>query len=229
VIEDNIFVLLGAPGAGKGTQAEKLAREFHLNLLGTGDLLREKAREETQLGSQVGQIIERGELVPDQLVADVVRERMGSSGGAGGFLLDGFPRNLAQADLLEQMVGNTPIGVINFRVDEEVLVKRLSGRRFCMECGKICNVYFSPPGKEDVCDACGAKLIHRPDDRPEVVRKRLEVYREKTEPLVAFYSNKEGFFEINGNLDPQAVFEEISGKLLMRKETTGNPPLSVDR
>ena len=229
MIEDNILIFLGAPGAGKGTQAERVAREFHLTQLGTGDLLREKAREETGLGSQVGQIIERGELVPDQLVADVVRERLGSAGGNGGFLLDGFPRNLAQADLLEQMAGETPIWVVNFRVDEELLVKRLSGRRYCLECGKICNVYFSPPGQEDVCDACGAELIHRPDDRPEVVRKRLQVYREETEPLVAFYSNKEVFLEINGNQNPQAVFEDISGKLLSQKEKTGKPPLSVDR
>jgi len=229
VREDNILVLLGAPGAGKGTQAERLAREFHLTQLGTGDLLREKAREETRLGSQVGRIIESGELVPDQLVAEVVRERMGSSGGAGGFLLDGFPRNLAQADLLERMAGDTPIWVISLRVDEEVLVKRLSGRRYCMECGKICNVYFSPPAKEDVCDACGAKLIHRPDDRTEVVRKRLQVYREETKPLVAFYLKKEELFEVNGNLDPQAVFEDILCKLLISKDKSGDPLLSVDR
>ncbi len=227
--EDNILVLLGAPGAGKGTQAERLVKELHLTYLGTGDLLREKAREETRLGSQVGRIIERGELVPDQLVAEVVRERMGFSGGAGGFLLDGFPRNLAQADLLERMAGETPIWVISLRVDEEVLVERLSGRRYCMECGKICNVYFSPPDKEDVCDACGAKLIHRPDDRPEIIRKRLQVYREETEPLLEFYSNKEGFLEVNGNLDPQAVFEDISEKLLSRKGNTGNTPLGVEQ
>ena len=146
-----------------------------------------------------------------------------------GFILDGFPRNLSQADVLEEIAGEMPIWVINIRVDEEIVMKRLSGRRHCMECGKICNVYFSPPRQEGVCDTCGAKLIHRPDDHSDVIQIRLQVYREQTKPLTDFYSQKDCYFEVDGNLDTETVFERISAHLRGEESSVGSSHLSADR
>ena len=227
--ECRILVLLGAPGAGKGTQTRNLIREFQMKHLSTGDALREKAGEDTLLGRQARESMERGELVSDELVAQVVRERMTDFSHSKGFILDGFPRNLSQADIFEEIVGETPVWVINIRVDEEVVMKRLSGRRHCMECGKICNVYFSPPRKEGVCDSCGATLVHRPDDHPDVIQRRLQVYREQTKPLAEFYSKKGCYFEVDGNLDTETVFERISAHLTGEENSAGRPHLSTDR
>ncbi|MCH8320449.1 MAG: adenylate kinase [Acidobacteria bacterium] len=225
--ECSILVLLGAPGAGKGTQAKKLAREFEMNHLSTGDALRKKAREDTPLGNQARQSMERGELVSDELVAQVVWECMTGSSELTGFILDGFPRNLAQAELLEEIAGKTPIWVINIRVDEEVVIKRLSGRRQCMDCGRISNVNFSPPRQEGVCDACGAKLVQRPDDLPDVIQRRLQVYREQTKPLTDFYSKKGCYFEVDGNQDTDTVFKRISAHLTGGESSAGNSHLSA--
>ncbi len=227
--ECRILVLLGAPGAGKGTQATKLVREFRMNHLSTGEVLRQKAGEDTLLGNQAREIMERGELVSDELVAQVVRECMMDFRDSTSFILDGFPRNLPQAELLEEMAGEMPIWVMNIRVDEEVVIKRLSGRRHCVECGKICNVYFSPPRQEGVCDTCGAKLIQRPDDDPDVIQRRLQVYREQTKPLTDFYSQKDCYFEVDGNLDTDTVFERISAHLTGEESSAGNRHLSADR
>ena len=224
-----ILVLLGAPGAGKGTQARKLAREFQMNHLSTGDAFRQKAGEDTPLGNQARESMERGELVSDELVAQVVRECITDFRDSTGFILDGFPRNLSQADVLEEIAGETPIWVINIRVDEEVVIKRLSGRRHCMECGKICNVYFSPPRQEGICDTCGAKLIQRPDDYPQVIQRRLQVYREQTKPLTDFYSKKDRYFEVDGNLDTETVFGRIVAHLTGEESSAENPHLSADR
>ena len=227
--ECRILVLLGAPGAGKGTQTRKLVREFQMNHLSTGDALRQKAGEDTPLGNQARESMERGELVSDDLVAQVVRESMTDFSDSRGFILDGFPRNLSQAGILEEIAGETPICTINIGVDEEIVVKRLSGRRHCMECGKICNVYLSPPRQEGVCDTCGAKLIQRPDDHPDVIQRRLQVYREQTKPLTEFYSKKGCYFEVDGNLDTKTVFEKISAHLTGEESSAGKPHLSTDR
>ncbi len=227
--ECRILVLLGAPGAGKGTQTTKLVREFRMKHLSTGEALRQKAREDTLLGNQARESMERGELVSDEMVAQVVRECMTDFRDSTGFILDGFPRNLSQADVLEEIAGETPVWVINIQVDEEVVIKRLSGRRHCMECGKICNVYFSPPRQEGVCDTCGAKLIQRPDDLPDVVQRRLQVYREQTKPLTDFYSKKDCYFEVDGNLDTETVFERISAHLTGEESSARNSHLSADR
>ncbi len=227
--ECRILVLLGAPGAGKGTQTKNLVREFRMNHLSTGEALRQKAGEDTLMGSQARENMERGELVSDELVAQVVRECMTNFRDSTGFILDGFPRNLSQADVLEEIAGETPIWVINIRVDEEVVMKRLSGRRHCVECGRICNVYFSPPRQEGVCDTCGAKLIQRPDDHPDVIQRRLQVYREQTKPLTDFYSKKDCYFEVDGNLDTETVLERISAHLRGEESSVGISHLSADR
>ena len=225
--ECRILVFLGAPGAGKGTQTTRLVREFRMNYLSTGEALRQKAGEATLLGNQARESMERGELVSDELVAEVVREYMTDFRDSAGFILDGFPRNLAQAELLEEIAGKTPIWVINIQVDEEVVIKRLSGRRQCMECGRISDVNFSPPRQEDVCDACGAKLVQRPDDLPDVIQRRLQVYREQTKPLTDFYSKKGCYFEVDGNQDADTVFKRISAYLTGEESSAGSPNLSA--
>ncbi len=227
--ECRILVLLGAPGAGKGTQTKKLVLEFRMKHLSTGEALRQKAGEDTLLGNEARETMERGELVSDEMVAQVVRDCMTDFRDSTGFILDGFPRNLAQADVLEEIAGETPVWVINIQVDEEVVIKRLSGRRHCMECGKICNVNFSPPRQEGVCDICGAKLIQRPDDLPDVIQRRLQVYREQTKPLTDFYSKKDYYFEVDGNLDTETVFERISAHLRGEESSAKNSHLSADR
>ena len=225
--ECRILVFLGAPGAGKGTQTTRLVREFRMKHLSTGQALRQKAGEDTLLGNQARETMERGELVSDELVAEVVREYMTDFRNSTGFILDGFPRNLAQAELLEEIAGKTPIWVINIRVDEEVVVKRLSGRRQCSECGRISNVNFSPPRQEDVCDACGAKLVQRPDDLPDVIQRRLQVYREQTKPLTDSYSKKGCYFEVDGNQEVDTVFKRISAYLTGEESSAGGPNLSA--
>ena len=227
--ECRILVFLGAPGAGKGTQTTRLVREFRMKHLSTGEALRQKAGEDTLLGNQARETMERGELVSDELVAEVVREYMTDFRNSTGFILDGFPRNLAQAELLEEIAGKTPIWVINIRVDEEVVIKRLSGRRQCMECGRISNVNFSPPRQEDVCDACGAKLVQRPDDLPDVIQRRLQVYREQTKPLADFYTKKGCYFEVDGNQNADTVFKRISTHLTGEESSAGSPNLSADQ
>ncbi len=195
--------------------------------LSTGEALRQKAGEDTLLGNEARESMERGELVSDELVAQVVRECMTDFRDSTGFILDGFPRNLSQAEILEEIAGETPIWVINIRVDEEVVIKRLSGRRQCMDCDKICNVNFSPPRQEDVCDTCGARLIQRPDDFPDVIQRRLQVYREQTKPLTDFYSNKGCYFEVDGNQDADTVFKKISAHLTGEESSAGSPNLSA--
>ena len=227
--EFRILVFLGAPGAGKGTQTTRLVREFRMKHLSTGEALRQKAREDTLLGNQARECMERGELVSDELVAEVVREYMTDFRDSTGFILDGFPRNLVQAELLEEIAGETPIWVINIRVDEEVVIKRLSGRRQCMECGRISNVNFSPPRQEGVCDACGAKLVQRLDDLPDVIQRRLQVYREQTKPLTDFYSRKGCYIEVDGNQDTDTVFKRISAHLTGEESSAGSPNLSADQ
>ena len=225
--ECRILVFLGAPGAGKGTQTTRLVREFRMKHLSTGQALRQKAGEDTLLGNHARETMERGELVSDEVVAEVVREYMTDFRNSTGFILDGFPRNLAQAELLEEIAGKTPTWVINIRVDEEVVVKRLSGRRQCSECGRISNVNFSPPRQEDVCDACGAKLVQRPDDLPDVIQRRLQVYREQTKPLTDFYSKKGCYFEVDGNQEVDTVFKRISAYLTGAESSAGGPNLSA--
>ncbi|MGH9341149.1 MAG: adenylate kinase [Acidobacteriota bacterium] len=207
------IILLGPPGAGKGTQAKRLGREFDFVHISTGDILRAEVQKGTALGKQAKEIMEAGELVPDSLVAEIVGGRLRSGNGKRGFLLDGFPRNLVQAEYLEGAAGDLPVFAIHIQVEEEQLFKRLTGRRHCPNCGRIYNVYFSPPEREGICNACGSALMQRKDDQPEVIRERLRVYREQTEPLVGFYASRDAYFEVDGNEGVEAVFEELSARI----------------
>lgn len=197
------LILLGAPGAGKGTQGALLADRRKIARISTGDLLRSAVRRDTQLGRDAKRFMEAGELVPDALILDLVREVLSGQGpveevgGAEavrrGFLLDGFPRTAAQAEGLDAMLeqlGRPLDAVVVIDVPDEVIVQRISGRRSCGSCGAVYNVYTDPPQQEDTCGACDAAVTQRADDRPETVKRRLEVYREQTEPLIAHYRKK---------------------------------------
>jgi adenylate kinase len=193
-----ILVLLGPPGVGKGTQAVRLADELDGAHVSTGDLLRAARREGTPLGKKAQAYMDAGELVPDGLILDLVREHLAGIAPGKHVLFDGFPRTTAQAEGLRDVLsalGRSVDLVVLFEASDETLVKRLSGRRSCPDCGSVYNVYFNAPAKEGTCDRCGAALVHRSDDEPDTVRRRLEVYQEQTAPLVAFYENEAGAFE----------------------------------
>lgn len=207
------MILLGAPGAGKGTQAERLAEEFGFHHLSTGDILRQAVREGTDLGQKAGKIMEAGELVPDHLISQVVEDRIRRQAKVPGFILDGFPRTVAQARYLAGITRNQSVLAVNIEVDEEQLLKRLSGRRSCVTCGKIYNVYFSPSQRDGVCDACGSELIQRKDDREEVVKERLRVYQQQTAPVIEFYRGGGNYATVAGDRSVEEVFQELSEKL----------------
>ena len=213
MITGGLLVLLGTPGAGKGTQAERLAEKFGLIHLSTGAALRKAAQNGTGAGKEVGDIMAEGKFVPDYLVAKIVAEYLDSPEQRNGFILDGFPRNQSQAALLEEMRADSPLLVLNIRVDQHGVLKRLWGRRQCRLCGRVYNIHFSPPLEEGVCDVCGGELIRRSDDRAPVVLDRLRVFRAETEPLIEYYSNRPDFVEVDGNQAPDHVFEETLGKV----------------
>lgn len=184
------LILLGPPGAGKGTQAERLTDDFNLLYIATGDILRQAVKDETSLGRQANGFMDAGELVPDEVTVCIMRERLAAPDTAAGFLLDGFPRTLPQAESLASMLDDlgTPLdAVLELQVDVDEVVRRLSGRRTCRTCGHIWHVEFEPPRTPGVCDLCGGELLQRDDDLPATILRRLEVYVEQTEPLVGFY------------------------------------------
>lgn len=186
-------VLVGPPGAGKGTQAQILASELSIPKVSTGDIFRANVSGGTELGKQAKAYMDRGDLVPDEVTNAMVRDRLAQEDAQGGFLLDGFPRNVAQAETLNKILGDLDErldAVLELRVDEEEVVKRLSGRRSCRNCGHVQHVDFDPPATAGVCDTCGGELFQREDDKEETIRHRLEVYREQTAPLVQFYENE---------------------------------------
>ncbi len=203
-------MFLGAPGAGKGTQAAILGERLNFSHISTGEILREEVRKATCLGGQVRQIMEVGELVPDELVTEIVCSRITPPDGPSGFLLDGFPRNIAQAECLDQVMEAEPVYVINIQVHQDELVKRLSGRRSCPNCGKIYNVWFSLPEEDGICGVCDSALIQRKDDREEVIVERLRVYQEQTKPLIDYYAVRGTYFEVDGNQDVTEVSYKLS-------------------
>ncbi len=183
------LILFGAPGAGKGTQGALLAQHFDIPRISTGDLLREAVRAGTPLGQKARQYMDAGELVPDTIMLDLVCEVVGSDAARHGFILDGFPRNVAQAEALDGMLcalGKNVDAVAVLDVSDEVVVKRIAGRRSCPGCQAVYNVYYEPPRRAEQCDHCDAPLAQRADDREETVRRRLEVYRDQTQPVLAY-------------------------------------------
>ena len=206
------LLLLGAPGAGKGTQAREICRRFGIPHISTGDMFRENVAQGTSLGKAVQAIMDRGDLVPDELVNKMVEDRLGWEDCRQGFLLDGYPRSVAQAEALHEILkakGQRDPIVVNLHVGYNVIVERLSGRRVCPVCGRIYNLISNPPAKDSVCDDDGASLITRKDDREEAVQERLSEYEARTAPVVDFYKRKERFFEINAEQSP----EQITGAL----------------
>jgi adenylate kinase len=207
------LVLLGAPGVGKGTQAAEISRRTGLPHISTGDLLRAAIRDGSSLGRRVAAIVERGELVPDDLVAEVMEERLARPDAADGFLLDGFPRTVAQADLLDRILakrGQALDRVISIEVPEAEIVDRLAGRRSCGQCGATYHVRYNRPKVDRVCDRCGSELKQRPDDVEAVIAQRLKAYREQTAPLVARYRKTGRLVEIDGRGRPDEVFGRIA-------------------
>jgi len=205
-----VLILLGPPGAGKGTQAKRLSAELGLPHVSTGDLFRENRAQGTPLGKQAEDYMGRGELVPDGLVLDMLFDRVERPDCASGFLLDGFPRTLPQAAALEDRLGDRfTVRALSLEVPEAELVSRLTGRLTCRACGTMFHSRFSPPKAEGRCDACGGQLYQREDDSEEVVRNRLEVYREQTLPLIEFYSQRSLLAAVDGARAPEEVFGSL--------------------
>jgi len=211
-------ILLGAPGAGKGTQAKKIVEVFGVPQISTGDILRANVSQGTELGKQAKVIMERGELVPDQLVCDMVGQRLLQADCATGFILDGFPRTVAQAQWLDGFLSgkafeNQPCArlspvVVEISVGYNQLLQRLTGRRSCPTCGRIYNIHFQPPRVPETCDVDGAKLLTRKDDTEEVISERLKAYERQTLPLVEYYKAKGRLVVLDGNRDPETVTGE---------------------
>jgi adenylate kinase len=184
------IVLVGAPGAGKGTQAKFIAKHFSIPAISTGDIFRANLAAQTPLGIQAKRYMDAGELVPDEVTIGIVRDRLAQDDAAGGFLLDGFPRTVPQAQALLDMLAELrrPLdAVLELQIDDDEVIRRLSGRRTCRKCGHIWHVEFDPPSKPGICDTCGGELFQRDDDKPETIRRRLDVYNKQTAPLVDFY------------------------------------------
>ncbi|MDR1624907.1 MAG: adenylate kinase [Spirochaetia bacterium] len=207
------LIFLGPPGAGKGTMAKRLAKDRKIAHISTGDLFREAIARESELGLEVKAIIERGDLVPDSLTIQLVAERIKAGDCAGGFILDGFPRTIGQAEALEKLVGVD--AAVNFGLSDEELVRRLSGRRLCPACGRTFHVDFMPPQVPDLCDSCGAGLIVRKDDQIDSIRNRLSVYQKQTEPLIGFYSRRGLLKNVDGAPAPEAVFSALKKTLAL--------------
>ncbi len=207
-----IIVMLGAPGAGKGTQAKRLEKVFGMPQISTGDILRNMAKEDTPLGRQIREIQLSGKLVDDEVLAEVVKERTNASDCTSGYILDGYPRTLIQADQLDRLAieQGRRVVVLNIEVTDELLFKRLTGRRICKACGAIFNVYLQPSQQDGICDHCGSELTQRGDDKAEVIEKRLKEYHKNTAPLIARFQKQGILYQIDGSLDPSSVFEELS-------------------
>jgi adenylate kinase len=210
------LILLGPPGAGKGTQAERLQDDFRLLYVATGNMLRAAVEDGTELGTQAKGFMDRGELVPDHVIIGVIIEKVRGETAQDGFLLDGFPRTVAQADALDDALdelGRSLTAVLLIDVSDDEVVRRISGRRVSVKTGRVYHVDFDPPKHEGVCDIDGSRLIQRDDDREDTVRKRLEVYHEQTAPLVDFYDQRGILKRFDGTRSPTEVHDHIRATL----------------
>lgn len=207
------LVIMGPPGAGKGTQASMIVERYSIPHISTGDIFRKNLKEGTPLGLKAKEYMDKGLLVPDEVVVAIVKDRLMQEDCKKGFLLDGFPRTVAQANALDEVLEEMDMGldkVINIEVDKDVLVGRAVGRRVCSGCGATYHVKFNPPAKPGICDVCGEKVVQRDDDREETVTKRIEVYLEQTLPLIQYYKDKGLLVNIDGEQEIQRVFEDIT-------------------
>jgi adenylate kinase len=210
------LILLGPPGAGKGTQAERLQEDFAVAYIATGDILRKAVSDGTELGLTAKAYMDRGELVPDQVIIGVILEAVGSEAAQDGFLLDGFPRNVEQAEALEAALARLDrrlTAVLCIEAPDDEVVRRISGRRMCEESGHVYNIHTDPPKQDDVCDQDGSRLIQRDDDKPETVRKRLSVYHDQTSPLIGWYEEKGLLRKFDGTRSPDEVHQHIRATL----------------
>jgi adenylate kinase len=215
------LILLGPPGAGKGTQGERLKDDFGLPYLGTGELLRKHKEEGTELGREAASFMDNGDLVPDELVIGMILEEIEERGG-DGFLLDGYPRSVEQADALADALeenGRSLTAALLIDADDETVIKRLSGRRQCVKSGHLYHVLFDPPKRENVCDQDGSRLLQRDDDRPETIKKRLATYHDKTEPLIHYYEERGLLRRFDGTREANEVHDHVRATLaLLRLE-----------
>ena len=206
------IVMLGAPGAGKGTQAKMIAEQYQIPHVSTGDIFRANIKNGTDLGKEAKSYMDKGELVPDELTVRILLDRVAQDDCKNGYVLDGFPRTIPQANVLDAeltKLGDKIDFAINVEVPDENIVKRMSGRRACVACGATYHIEHVPPKKEGICDKCGEALILRDDDKEETVKNRLNVYHEMTQPLIDFYNGKGVLKEVDGTVDPSVVFENI--------------------
>ena len=206
------LIMLGGPGAGKGTQAKKIAEKYTIPHISTGDIFRANIKNNTELGKKAKEYINQGLLVPDELVVDLVVDRLGQEDAKKGYVLDGFPRTIPQAEALTKALKekNEEIDyAVNIEVADEVIVNRMAGRRACVACGGTYHIEFNPTKEEGICDACGGELVLRDDDKPETVQKRLEVYHKQTQPLIDYYTTAGKLVEVDGTQEVNKVFEAI--------------------
>ena len=210
------LIMLGAPGAGKGTQAARVAEALQIPHISTGDIFRANIKNGTEKSKKAKAYMDQGKLVPDELTCDLVADRIAKDDCSGGFILDGFPRTIPQAEALDKVLterGEKIDFAVNIDVPDEAIVSRMSGRRACVGCGATYHIEFNPPKKEGICDNCGAELILREDDKPETVATRLKVYHEQTQPLIDFYEKKGALVTVDGTLPMDEVYKAILGKL----------------
>ncbi len=210
------IIMLGAPGAGKGTQAKQIAGKYNIPHISTGDIFRANIKNGTDLGKKAKEYMDQGLLVPDELTCDLVMDRISHDDCKNGFVLDGFPRTIPQAEALDEAlkkIGQSMDFAINVDVPDSHIVNRMSGRRACLGCGATYHVVAIPPKKEGICDICGAELVLRDDDKPETVQKRLDVYHEQTQPLIDYYKGKNILKSVNGVQPMEKVFEDITAIL----------------
>jgi len=213
--DDVKLIFIGPPGSGKGTQAKRLSGRFGVPHISTGDMLREAISDGTELGRQAAPIMAEGKLVSDDLMIGIIKERLAKSDAGAGFILDGFPRTLVQAEKLDTIVGNggEPLRVLQLLVPDDAIVRRITLRRTCSSCGAIYHLENNPPANDTVCDRCGAEVIARPDDTEEAVRKRLEAFHRQTLPVATFYRSKSLLREVDGIGPVDEVFERIEKSL----------------